>query len=405
MRATLSQGTPIKASQQSEGPAESGSVARSPSLSVALISFVKNSSYTGAGKWSHRVGAELQARGHHVELLFQDDFPRTAKLGRWGLLIFPLVLLAYELRSTRTNRVMIIHEPSGFWLGLARRLRLVSTPIVAMSHGVESRVNRDMLRAQRAGWVPWQRGRRWRALLLRLWQSDWTLRWADECVCLSRRDAAYLNDRLGIALDRITWTPNGADACEPADGQEFYDLLFLGSWIPEKGSHLLPRIWHRIVEEIPKARLLLAGIGVRRETALESFLPETRSQIEVVESFESAQELARHLGSARVFLLPSVREGSPLALLEAMAAGRAIVASRVGGVDDVLDDESTGLLFDCGDCDGAATRILRLLQEATLRDKLGRAARVQAAALTWERTAIAVERACYSASGATNASG
>jgi len=379
---------------------------RNDSLDVVLISFVKNSSFTGAGKWAHRVAAALRIRGHRVELLFQDDFPWTARLGRWGFLIFPLVLILQELRrGRRNNNILVIHEPSGFWIGLGRRLRVLSTPMVTMSHGVESRVNRDMLWAERSGWVPRKKARRWTAPILRLWQSDWSLRWADQVICLSRRDAVYLQDRLGISPSRITWTPNGVDVSGNGDFQERYDLLFLGSWIPEKGSHVLPRIWSGILQAIPNARLLIAGTGAGRDTVLESFAPQLRSHIDVVEFFEGSHDLARLLGSARIFLLPSIREGSPLALLEAMAAGRAIVASRVGGVDDLLDDESTGLMFDCGDWAGAITRVLRLLHAPALRAQLGKAARVAAAALTWERTAIAVEKACHAAIGTNSTTG
>ena len=380
-------------------PASEWSASRGETLSVTFVSFIMDSASTGAGKWTHRISEEFSRRGHHVSLMFRDDFPMSSRLGRWATLVFPMVLAANLLRRGAPRAVFVIHEPSGFWFGLARRLRLASTPMVVMSHGVESRVFRDLLQAEKAGWVPPEPTRRWKTPLTRLWQSDWSLRWADHCVCLSQRDAKYLEGQLGLPSSRITWTPNAGDVTQPPVQEEIYDVLVLGSWIPEKGSYVLPRIWDRVLIARPNSRMLLAGTGVRREAVLDAFAPQARSGIEVVESFEGIEQLARLLGSARIFLLPSLREGSPLGLLEAMTAGRAIVASRVGGVDDVLEDEKSGLIFDCGNWDEAAMKVLRLLDDSRLRAVLGESARLVSSGLTWTRTAAAVERACYAAMG------
>jgi glycosyltransferase involved in cell wall biosynthesis len=68
-------------------------------------------------------------------------------------------------------------------------------------------------------------------------------------------------------------------------------------------------------------------------------------------------------------------------------------------VDDVLEDERTGLLFDCGDWDGAAAKVVRLLDEPPLRSRLAGAARLASLGFSWARTAAAVEKACYAAMG------
>jgi glycosyltransferase involved in cell wall biosynthesis len=82
---------------------------------------------------------------------------------------------------------------------------------------------------------------------------------------------------------------------------------------------------------------------------------------------------------------------SPLKLFEYMAAGRAVVASRVGQVVDLLVDGETGLLFDPGEEGGLVDRIQRLRQDATLRRELGRAAsRLVRSAYTWRHTAARV---------------
>lgn len=80
------------------------------------------------------------------------------------------------------------------------------------------------------------------------------------------------------------------------------------------------------------------------------------------------------LAAADVFALPSLREGMPLSLLEAMAAGLPVVASAVGGVPEVVKNESTGLLVPPGDVEALETALHRLLKDPELSSRLGRGA-------------------------------
>jgi colanic acid/amylovoran biosynthesis glycosyltransferase len=96
------------------------------------------------------------------------------------------------------------------------------------------------------------------------------------------------------------------------------------------------------------------------------------------------RELGRSLHEAQVFVVPSVRaasgdqDGVPIALLDAMAAGCAIVASRLAGIDEALEDGRSGMLVPAGDPGGLARAIDSLLSDDELRSTLGRAARLRA---------------------------
>jgi glycosyltransferase involved in cell wall biosynthesis len=79
--------------------------------------------------------------------------------------------------------------------------------------------------------------------------------------------------------------------------------------------------------------------------------------------------------SADFFLLPSQQEGMPLAMLEAMAAGLPVVATRIGGVADILEDGKTGLLFDPGDIHLLAEHIVTLAASRKRREEMGSEAR------------------------------
>src|SRR5262249_38099065 len=109
-----------------------------------------------------------------------------------------------------------------------------------------------------------------------------------------------------------------------------------------------------------------------------------RSKLEAQARALGLGENARFLGvrhdiqslyaAVDVFALPSLEEGSPNALLEAMACGRAIVASRVGGVPEVVEDGRSGLLVEPGSPAALAEALARLASDAPLRHRLGREA-------------------------------
>ena len=76
--------------------------------------------------------------------------------------------------------------------------------------------------------------------------------------------------------------------------------------------------------------------------------------------------------------MPSLSEGFPLAVLEAMMAGRAVVASRVGGIPEMIVDGETGLLVPPKDAGALASALAWLIASPSLRDRLGKAARSRA---------------------------
>jgi glycosyltransferase involved in cell wall biosynthesis len=99
-----------------------------------------------------------------------------------------------------------------------------------------------------------------------------------------------------------------------------------------------------------------------------------QDRIEFTGRLESAEPV---LGSACIFVLSSNYEGMPLAIIEAMRAGLPVIASRVGGVAEVVEHEKTGLLFERGDVSGLREHLLRLLRDPALRHRLGAAGRLR----------------------------
>jgi glycosyltransferase involved in cell wall biosynthesis len=161
------------------------------------------------------------------------------------------------------------------------------------------------------------------------------------------------------------------DARTPKDAAR---LLFLGRLGERKGTFDLVRAFARIGGRYPRAVLTCAGDGAVEEVgalARELGLGERV----MCPGWLSVEQARGALAGAQIFVLPSYAEGVPMALLEAMARGLAIVTTPVGGIPAVIESERDGLLVPPGDIEALADALSRLLADEELRARLGRAAR------------------------------
>lgn len=158
---------------------------------------------------------------------------------------------------------------------------------------------------------------------------------------------------------------------------------------PEKGQATLIEAWPSVLEEVPEARLLIIGEGTQRqllEAQAESLglLGEACSGDRCVGTrgvrpgakvlFTGLRDDVPAVTAALdVAVLPSYREAQGLAILEAMALRRPVVATRVGGVPEMVEHEKTGLLVAPHDAPALAAAIVRLLTDHPLADTLARA--------------------------------
>ncbi|HVE87927.1 MAG TPA: glycosyltransferase family 4 protein [Myxococcales bacterium] len=367
-----------------------------PGCRALLVSFISDGEATGMGRWTRRVAAELEARGWTVALWFRERFPRAARLGRTAVLLHPLALAADLLRARRDFDVVVAHEPSSLWYAALRHAPGRLPPLVVMSHGVESHMYRLRLEAAARGLAKVPGSTRLKAPLVRLWQTDGALRLADAVVCLSSADADYLERSLRVPPRRIFRMTNGvgpeflAARRAPDGGQR---VLFVGGWLDNKGRGLLPELWRRVARAVPAARLTIAGTGFPEPTVRADLPPELQQAVTVLPRVEPLQGMIDLYTSHDAFLMPSVSEGSPLSLLEAMATGLPPVAARTCGIPDIVTHETDGLLFEPLDIQGGARETIRLLGDPPLRRRLGDAARARAAQLTWARAVEPLERA------------
>ena len=176
----------------------------------------------------------------------------------------------------------------------------------------------------------------------------------------------------------------------------------------EKGlSHLL-EAWREVQQAEAGAILLLAGDGPER-AALEA-QADSLSLHGSVRFLGMREDVAALLGSLDVFVMPSVSEGLPLALLEAMSAGLPVVATNVGGMPDALAAGAAGIIVRAADPQALSAAILRLLRDPVAASQLGEAgaarfrARYTAEAMAHAYQSLYLAAESRSADSATGAS-
>ncbi len=201
------------------------------------------------------------------------------------------------------------------------------------------------------------------------------------------------------APERTTHTiPCGAEianlrAADPARAPMV--ALAVGRFVEKKGPHLTLVAFARALEQAPGARLRMIGDGplLGACKALARGL-----RIEEAVSFLGSrphEEVQREMSAARVFVQHSVvamngdMEGTPVSVVEAQAAGLPVVATRHGGIPDVVRDEQTGALVDEADIGSMADHLARLFLDGERAGRLGRAGREHAMAKLTVEASIA----------------
>lgn len=159
---------------------------------------------------------------------------------------------------------------------------------------------------------------------------------------------------------------------------------------PVKGTSFLLDAFARILRTMPESYLLLVGDGPERAT-LEAQARSLGIQGRVI--FAGFREdIEEHLRLFNVAVLPSLREGLPLAGIEALSAGVPLVASRVGGLPELVADGRTGLLVEAGDAAAIADAVLRILQDPELEKYLRTQSLIEARRFSMETFVTRMER-------------
>jgi phosphatidyl-myo-inositol alpha-mannosyltransferase len=189
--------------------------------------------------------------------------------------------------------------------------------------------------------------------------------------------------------------PNGIDYARFATRQEpigrfeddRLDVLFVGRLEKRKGLEHLLRAWPSVHRAMPNARLLVVGGGRRLNGYRRWVRAHAWNEVHFI-GHVSPEDLVRYYQTSDVFCAPSTgQESFGIVLREAMATGRAIVASRIPGYADVVDHEGEGVLVEPKSSAALAEALIRLLGDPELRRTMGERGRQKAVAHDWSRVA------------------
>ncbi len=356
-------------------PASSTTASETPPLNIVMAIHTSRDEKTAVYKSTLRRATYLETQGHRCRIVTPEDFPSlTGFSARFLPLVYP-VMLALWLARQKNVDVVLFHSYAGWavtvaqkFLGMMRQLR---TGIVF--HGLEpiyfSRLEEQaILSGHKLSW-------RYRLLhgvmmqgLLRL-----STRQVDVVLCLNREEQRFLIDHQWAARRRVKVLANAAAEhffLPRTYRQRASLLLFVGQWLPMKGTRYLVETFTALQREYPDLQLCCAGTMASETDVLADFPADIREHVSVFPRVTENELLALHR-EADLFVFPSLSEGFSLALAEAMASGLPIVATTVGAAPDLLRHNESALLIPPHAGGLLTYAISRLLQDHSLRARLG----------------------------------
>jgi glycosyltransferase involved in cell wall biosynthesis len=210
----------------------------------------------------------------------------------------------------------------------------------------------------------------------------------DHYVAVSESVKRYIIDKSKISAEKISVIYNGVNIKSQDDLHEQNPkmpfkiededriLMTVGRLHEQKGHCYLIQAVSKVRKEFPKVKLLVTGEG-EEENNLKKLVKSLDLTNKVIFAGLSS-DIEGILPIAELFILPSLWEGLPNVLLEAMAAGKPVVATKVGGIPEIVVHGETGILVPPRDTDALAIAIIDLLQNKLKAKNMGEAGRIRA---------------------------
>jgi len=347
---------------------------------LRILQVITPSRFSGAERVCVELSEELHGLGHHVEVVTKPNSHLAAALADRGIgchvmriggklnFAAPLIIA----RTARALQADLIHthlSTASLWGAVAGRL--LGIPVITHVHALNTPI--------------WYRG-------------------ATQLVAVADAVREHLAAH-GIARNRISVVHNATDLSDlsPAGGRDGIReelsldpadplVVVTAHLSPKKGHRTLLRALQRLALQDTRFQCLCLGEGP--ELGALQGLVRRLGMDETVRFLGFRDDARQIVRSADVVVLPSVRgEGLPLSLLEAAAMGKPAIASQLAGLPEIIVDGETGYVVQPADPEALASRLGKLLADACLRERMGRAARARAQELfTRDRRAREIER-------------
>ena len=207
--------------------------------------------------------------------------------------------------------------------------------------------------------------------------EQWLWRLSNGIICNAMAMKQILVHQYSVNPDIVTVIPNAVDTdyfipeIDRKDARP--TILYAGRLVEQKNPFDLLRAMKLVVEHVPDAHMLIVGDGHLREE-LQQWVSANDME-KYVEIHNGTRDVRSFMRRAWLFALASHFEGSPNVILEAMAVGLPVVATRVDGVPEIVLHGDTGLLVDPGNPKALADAFITMLQDNSLRNAMGKHAR------------------------------
>jgi glycosyltransferase involved in cell wall biosynthesis len=239
--------------------------------------------------------------------------------------------------------------------------RFGSPPLIITTHGIMSASASD-----------------WFNMLYMKNVGKWVLKSADRIICYTQMEKDKLVDMLKIDSEKISVIPNGVDTDlfhpdpdtdKRSNQSNAITILWVGRFVRGKGVDYIIQAAKILVKECPNLKILLVGDGPSKgkiKGLIEKF--DLNKNVIINENIAN-ENMPGVYQKSDMFVLPSLNEGVPKTLLEAMACGKPVVISDFPHLEELI--KNAGLMFPKGDVRALANSIMRLTRDKELAKELG----------------------------------
>jgi glycosyltransferase involved in cell wall biosynthesis len=288
--------------------------------------------------------------------------------------VSPKNLVAYRqlkaLFAQERYDLIHVHTPMAAWLGRLAAKRTGQGPVLYTAHGFH-----------------FYKGAPWPYWLFYYPAERLAAHWTDGLIVMNSEDYEraqrmgfkpgknlFFVHGVGVDLEQFSPAPKSRASVREELGLSDQDVVVMcvAEFTSTKNHAFLLAAWSKVAREEPCAHLLLIGDGQLKQSM------ERRIRVENIPNVHFLGfrgDVPQLLQSADIFVLPSRREGLPRSIMEAMAAGKPVVATDVRGNRDLVGNGVTGILVKLGDVVGLAQAILQLIHDPELRLRMGEAGR------------------------------
>jgi glycosyltransferase involved in cell wall biosynthesis len=350
---------------------------------AVLVQYFPPKGQAGTEIATYFMAEQLARRGHTVHVITSSSGDLAGEMVEKGFHIHRI-----PLNKTRILGILL------FWYAIIATVRKIGPDLVhaqSLASGIPALLSKKLLKIPYVVWgqgsdVYFPKG----FLII---TPEKIIRNADAAIALTGDMKRAMQD---ICQRDIAVVPNGISIVDQLDTNDATahgkHILYVGRLEPVKGVRYLISAMKRVHDTIPDARLIIIGEGTER-AMLEALSARLGLQTCVQFGGEVPHEkVLSFMQQADVFVLPSLSEGFPMVIVEALACGLPVVASRVGGVPEIITNETNGYLVEAKDEGALADRIQVLLQDDLLRKKISDANKELVKKYSWENVIIKLEK-------------